>query len=193
MCCFYCENLLPPHPSPALNVFFFFTLTYKILFVRFLSDPVSIPCFFRSHYPLQSSEVKFFGGGGGREKCFTVFAFLEKQDRKPCFLNCGLLYRLLGHNQHTSCGARISVTAKTPGSCRRGDSTFAWIRPRKQPQTSRCMCIYPPHQLQQRALSGGGEKGWHQRRTEEDAPQPERTVLCLLDTHMPAKTSAIQT
>lgn len=38
-----------------------------------------------------------------------------------------------------------------------------------------------------------GGKGGNQRRTEEDAPQPVRTVLCWLETCMPAKTGAIQT
>lgn len=33
-------------------------------------------------------------------------------------------------------------------------------------------------------------KGGNQWRTEEDAPPPELAVLCLLDTHMPAETSA---
>lgn len=63
--CFYCENLLPPHASPALNVSsFFFYFNLQNVVRAFLSDPVSIPCFFRSHYPLQSSEVKFFLEGG---------------------------------------------------------------------------------------------------------------------------------
>lgn len=108
MRCFYCENLLPPHASPALNVSsFFFYFNLQNVVRAFLSDPVSIPCFFSESlsFTEQRGEV-FFGGGG--EKCFTVFAFLEKQDRKLCFLNCGLLYRLLGHNQHTSWGEDFS-------------------------------------------------------------------------------------
>lgn len=98
-----------PPPLPSFKRFFSFLIFNLQNVVRaFLSDPVSIPCFFRNHYPLQSSEVKFILEGGGGEKCFTVFAFLEKQDRKLCFLNCGLLYRLLGHKQHTSWGEDFS-------------------------------------------------------------------------------------
>lgn len=121
----------------------------------------------------------FFLKGG--EKCFTVFAFLEKQDRKPCFLNCGLLYRLLGHNQHTSWGEDFSHS-EDPWSCRRGDTTFAWIRPRKQPQT--CMCLYPPHQLQQRALSGRGERkgGTNDGRKRTHHSQSAQCCVCWTHT-----------
>lgn len=82
----------------------------------------------------------------------------------------------------TPAGARISVTAKTPGSCRRGDTTFAWIRPRKQPQT--CMCLYPPHQLQQRALSGRGERkgGTNDGRKRTHHSQSAQCCVCWTHT-----------
>lgn len=181
-----------PPPLPSFKRFFFFLIFNLQNVVRaFLSDPVSIPCFFRNHYPLQSSEVKFILEGGGGEKCFTVFAFLEKQDRKLCFLNCGLLYRLLGHKQHTSWGEDFSHSedpwklqerryhVRLDKTAKAATNLYVFISTTPTPAES--------------FIRRGGEKGWHQRRTEEDAPQPERTVLCLLDTHMPAKTSTIQT
>lgn len=62
---FIVKTCCPPHASPALNVSsFFFYFNLQNVVRAFLSDPVSIPCFFRSHYPLQSSEVKFFLEGG---------------------------------------------------------------------------------------------------------------------------------
>lgn len=68
-----------------------------------------------------------------------------------------------------------------------------YVRPDKTenpPQNSRRRVALTPNSSRELCQEG---KGGNQRRTEEDAPQPERTVLCLLDTCMPAKTSAIQT